>query len=155
MVIGVDVGKITTMAIYKKGNVEIRQFEIGTAGLIDFFEWMRRIMSYYKTNKKENLFYVEDVHSMPTDGKKSAFTFGYSVGYLRALLDCYKLPYELIRPQVWRKFTKTKDKKDSIAFCKEYYPNVSLLPTERSKKDNHNIADAICIMHYGLNKDKE
>lgn len=59
MVIGVDVGKITTMAIYKKGNVEIRQFEIGTAGLIDFFEWMRIIMSYYKTHKKENLFYVE------------------------------------------------------------------------------------------------
>lgn len=45
-----------------------------------------------------------------------------------------------------------KDKKDSIKLAKQFFPSLSLLPTEKSKVDDHNMAEALLILKYGIEK---
>jgi len=147
MVIGIDPGKIMTFAFISnnKNNVYWRRAEIQTDAFIEVIKDIKRQSAYSEGGK----IFIEYVHSMPTDGRKSAFLFGYSVGCLHSALKMEGLEYQLINPTGWRKYTNTHTKQDSIDYVKNKYPNVSLLATEKSRIDNHNIADAICIADYG------
>lgn len=149
MIIGIDPGKITTFAFISnnKSNITWKQAEIGTDNFITTIKDIKRQSAYSDGGK----IFIEYVHSMPTDSRKGAFQFGYSVGSLHSALKMEGLEYILILPQEWRKYTNTHTKEDSIAYIKEKLPNISLLPTPKSKKDNHNIADALCIALYGYN----
>lgn len=149
MIIGIDPGKITTFAFISnnKNNISWKQAEIGTDKFIEVIKDIKRQSAYSEGGK----IFIEYVHSMPTDSRKGAFLFGYSVGSLHSALKMEGLEYNLVLPQIWRKYTNTHNKEDSINYIKKVLPNISLLPTERSKKDNHNIADALCIALYGYN----
>jgi hypothetical protein len=69
------------------------------------------------------------------------------------LLQAYGIAYELIRPQKWKKeFSITGDKNSSIAVCKRLFPDVSLLRTERSRKDDDNLAEALLMAEYARRK---
>jgi hypothetical protein len=46
---------------------------------------------------------LEQVHSSPQMGVKSAFTFGQSFGHVLGILDANEVPYLLVRPQKWQK----------------------------------------------------
>lgn len=46
---------------------------------------------------------LEDVNSMPTDGKVQASTFGRGLGQLEGVLIALDRPLTLVRPQVWTK----------------------------------------------------
>lgn len=147
MIIGIDPAKIMTIASMSKQltNINVIQLEVGTFEFYDYF----RQLKYQSAFGTDGAIYIEDVHSMPTDGKKAAFSFGYSIGNLHACLRMMQLNFNLVTPQKWRKYTNTKTKQDSIDYIKRHLPNVSLKASERAKKDNHNIADALCIMLYG------
>ena len=81
---------------------------------------------------------VEAVSAMPGQGVTSMFNFGKGFGWILGLLDAYSIPYELVRPQKWKKvFSVTADKNSSIAVCKRLFPDVSLLPTERCRNDEY------------------
>lgn len=149
MIIGIDPGKITTFAFISnnKNNIYWKQAEIGTDKFIDIIKEIKRQSSYSTGGR----IFIEYVHSMPTDSRKAAFKFGYSVGSLHSALKMEGLGYNLILPQLWRRYTNTHDKEGSIKYIQTVLPNVSLLPTERCKKPNHNIADALCIALYGYN----
>jgi hypothetical protein len=54
----------------------------------------------------------ERVHSMPGNGAKSNFTFGYNIGILEASLSFAKIPYQDITPQTWMKSYMLKREKD-------------------------------------------
>lgn len=153
MIIGIDPGKITTFAFISnnKNNISWKQAEIGTDKFIEVIKDIKRQSAYSDGGK----IFIEYVHSMPTDSRKGAFLFGYSVGSLHSALKMEGLEYNLISPQEWRKYTDTHTKEDSINYIKNKLPNISLLATERSKKDNHNIADALCIALYGYYLIKE
>lgn len=87
--------------------------------------------------------YIEQVHSSPQMGVKSAFTFGNGFGHLEMALTAAGIPFTRIRPQVWQKelgcMTKG-DKNVTKRKAQELFP---------SMKVNHYVADALLIAHYG------
>jgi crossover junction endodeoxyribonuclease RuvC len=96
---------------------------------------------------------VEQVSAMPGQGVVSMFNFGKGFGWILGTLEAYGVSYELIRPQKWKKeFSVTSDKNTSIEVCKRLFPNVSLLPTERCKKDNDGMAEALLLAEYARRK---
>ena len=87
--------------------------------------------------------YIEQVHSSPQMGVKSAFTFGNGFGHLEMALTAAGIPFERVRPQVWQKamgcMTKG-DKNVSKRKAQELFPSI---------KVTHAIADALLIASYG------
>lgn len=87
--------------------------------------------------------YIEQVHSSPQMGVKSAFTFGNGFGHLEMALTAAGIPFERVRPQVWQKalgcMTKG-DKNVTKKLASELFPSI---------KCTHNVSDALLIAHYG------
>lgn len=154
MVIGIDPGKIVTIAKFYDDNIETVKFDISNRNPM-FYDYIKSIARYYKNisifDSKEDI-YIENVHSMPFDSRKSSFTFGKSFGTILTALEMANLHYTLVDSKRWRKYTNTHTKEDSINYVKNKYPNINLLATLKSKKEDHNIADAICILEYGIYK---
>jgi len=92
--------------------------------------------------------YIEQVHSSPQMGVKSAFTFGNGFGHLEMALTAACIPFARIRPQVWQKelgcLTKG-DKNVSKRKAQELFP---------SMKVTHATADALLIAKYGTQQTK-
>jgi crossover junction endodeoxyribonuclease RuvC len=115
------------------------------------------VYNFLKENNVEAV-YIELVGARPGQGSVSMYNFGYSTGGLHGV--CASLGVEVItvRPQVWKAALfnddSEKDKEAAIEFCKFNFPNISLLPTKRSKVPSDGIADAICIATYGLQQEK-
>lgn len=92
---------------------------------------------------------IEHVTAMPKQGVTSMFNFGQNFGYIRGLLEAFEIPYELVRPQKWKKeFSITGDKNSSIEVCKRLFPGVSLHRTERCRKDDDGMAEALLMAEY-------
>lgn len=92
---------------------------------------------------------LESVHAMPKQGVTSQFTFGTNFGWLQGVLDTLHIPYELVHPKKWKlEFSVTADKNSAIEVCKRLYPDVSLLPSPRCKKDNDGMAEALLMAEY-------
>lgn len=92
---------------------------------------------------------LEHVHAMPKQGVTSQFNFGASFGWLQGMLDTIGLPYELVQPMKWkREFSVTADKNSAVEVCKRLFPDVSLLPSPRCKKDNDGMAEALLMAEY-------
>jgi hypothetical protein len=87
--------------------------------------------------------YLEQVHSSPQMGVKSAFTFGNGFGHLEMALTAAGIPFERVRPQVWQKsmgcLTKG-DKNISKARAQELFPQIKCI---------HAISDGLLIAEYG------
>jgi len=90
--------------------------------------------------------YLEQVHSSPQMGVKSAFTFGNGFGHLEMALTAAGIPFERVRPQVWQKemgcMTKG-DKNVTKRKAQELFPEM---------KVTHATADALLIMKYGTGR---
>jgi len=90
--------------------------------------------------------YLEQVHSSPQMGVKSAFTFGNGFGHLEMALTAAGIPFERVRPQVWQKamgcMTKG-DKSVSKRRAQELFPSIKM---------THAIADSLLIAAYGANQ---
>ena len=93
---------------------------------------------------------LEHVHAMPKQGVSSTFNFGMNFGFIQGVLKAYRIPYELVTPQKWKKeFSCTSDKNTSIEACKRLFPDVNLKKTERCKKDHDGMAEALLMAEYG------
>jgi hypothetical protein len=87
--------------------------------------------------------YLEQVHSSPQMGVKSAFTFGNGFGHLEMALTAAGIPFTRIRPQVWQKELGCLTKGDKLVTkrkAQELFP---------SMKITHATADALLIAKYG------
>jgi Holliday junction resolvasome RuvABC endonuclease subunit len=87
--------------------------------------------------------YLEQVHSSPQMGVKSAFTFGNGFGHLEMALTAAGIPFERVRPQVWQKELgcMTKGNKNvTKRKAQELFP---------SMKVTHATADALLLAYYG------
>ena len=92
---------------------------------------------------------VEHVGAMPGQGVTSCFSFGESFGWLQGVLDAMKIPYELVRPQKWKKaFSCTSDKNTSIAVATRLFPGVDLRRTPRCTKPHDGKAEALLMAEY-------
>ena len=87
--------------------------------------------------------YIEQVHSSPQMGVKSAFTFGQGFGHIEMALMAAGISFERVSPQKWQKamgcLTKG-DKNVSKAKAQELFPGLKI---------THATADALLIAEYG------
>ena len=104
---------------------------------------------------------LEKVGAMPGQGVTSMFTFGKGVGYICGVLESHFIPYQEIKPSIWKKefgcnlgkgFTPKQKKDKDIEVCKKLYPNISLKRTQRCKTDDDGIADALLLATYAKRK---
>lgn len=97
---------------------------------------------------------IERLGAMPPGmgGSAANYQRGFSMGMLQAFCVALKAPYQLVSPSVWQKaFWKRKadTKQASVMEVQRLFPDVSLLPTERSRKLHDGMADALLIAEYG------
>lgn len=140
--IGIDPGKGGALARINDYGIFIFPFDK---------EVYRNVLSDYQSVGSNTLgkCCLEHVNAMPGNGGVSMFHFGENFGFIQGLLTAYDIPYELVRPQKWKKeFSITADKNTAIEVCKRLFPNVSLKRTERCKKDDDNFAEALLMAEY-------
>jgi hypothetical protein len=91
---------------------------------------------------------IEAVHSMPGQGVKSVFTFGYNYGNWIGMLAALKVPYIQVTPSKWMNHYGTTRPKDKTA-RKNYLKHLAQqrYPTLHTTLAT---ADAILLAHYGL-----
>ena len=112
--------------------------------LQDLWELIQDIYSDTFIRKNSTIkAYIEQVHSSPQMGVKSAFTFGNGFGHLEMALTAAGIPFERVRPQVWQKSLNCLtggSKNITKARAQELFPNI---------KCNHAVSDALLIAEYG------
>lgn len=98
-------------------------------------------------NVKPRLVVIEDVHSMPRDGVKQAFSLGNSLGSVRAAVAACGIPHRRISPQRWKKhFGLIKqDKEAARALAIQTWPGAECF----SRKRDHNRAESALLAKYG------
>lgn len=96
---------------------------------------------------------LEKVGAMPGQGVTSMFTFGRGYGFIEGVLQANGIPYQVITPQKWKKeFLLNSDKQKSIAVCKQLFPRISLLRTERCTTCHDGMAEALLMAVYAKRK---
>ena len=135
--IGIDPGK--------KGCV----CSISEGGIISFAQFSEHEYVKFIALNRDAFAMVERVHSSPQMGVTSAFSFGENFGFIRGILTSYRVPYELVLPQKWKKhFGVTADKNTSIECAHRLCPEVSLYPSERCRKESDGMAESLLIAEY-------
>lgn len=144
--IGVDPGKDGAMAILGLSDCPVvTPFAEGR-----YILHLHNIAKFVQDNPKTKvLAAVEHVSAMPGQGVTSCFSFGQNFGWILGVLDSCWIPYELVRPQKWKKeFSCTSDKNTSIAVAKRLFPHVDLRRTERCTKDHDGKAEALLLAEF-------
>lgn len=137
--IGIDPGKSGAMAIIRSDSVEVIPFD------------QEKYRDKLGEITQSAFCAVEKVGAMPKQGVVSSFEFGRNAGFIDGLLWAYKIPCKLVTPQTWKKeYTLLKRDKDaSVAEAHRLFPSVSLRPTEKCRKDNDGMAEALLIAEWG------
>lgn len=135
--IGIDPGKNGAMAVLKEDRT-FRIVPYGPQSYADELEF----------SEADCIVCLEHVGAMPRQGVNSMFHFGENFGFIQGLLTAFAIPYELVRPQKWKKeFSITGDKNSSIQVCKRLFPAVNLRK-EGGRKDNDGMAEALLMAEY-------
>ena len=139
-IIGIDPGKSGGIAWITDGKPCVEKMP---ETLLDLWELVVSISLNATTGGIGIKAYIEQVHSSPQMGVKSAFTFGNGFGHLEMALTAAGIPFERVRPQVWQKslgcLTKG-DKNVSKRKSQELFPELKI---------THATADALLIAEYG------
>lgn len=142
--IGIDPGKDGAMAVITPETTLVFPFD--AQGYRNVLAGLKGIDDTYRCC-------LERVGAMPKQGVTSMFKFGQNYGFIQGLLTAYSMPYELVTPQKWKKeFQITGDKNSSIAVCKRLFPDVSLRRTDRCRKDDDGLAEALLMAEYARRK---
>lgn len=93
---------------------------------------------------------IEKVNARPGQGIQAMFNFGMNFGYCKGLLTAYRVRYQEISPQRWKKSFSLigKDKKASIEVCQKLWPEVNLLPTPKSRVPSDGMAEALLMATF-------
>lgn len=149
--IGIDPGKSGAMCVWRPYVPAIFATTFILAGKeIDILancNWLDE-----NIGDEECVAYIEKVHAMPSQGVTSMFTFGFNTGVVHGIIGSMGIPLHIVTPQQWKSKILAGTKKDkdaAIYYCRRVYPQLSLLPTKRSKKLHSGMADAVCIARYG------
>lgn len=138
--IGIDPGKSGALCVLSEGNVTYMTNW-------DPFYYREALRGF--SGGANTVCCLEHVGAMPGQGVTSMFHFGENFGYIKGLLEAFQIPYELVRPQKWKKeFSITGDKNSSIEVCKRLFPGVDLRRTDRCRKDDDGMAEALLMAEY-------
>ena len=154
--IGVDPGKDGSLAIlgYRDTPILVPFNEAEYANQLRRLDPMRKplIMQDKDLGQLEPIepfCVVEHVSAMPGQGVTSCFSFGSNFGFILGLLTAFRIPYQLVRPQKWKKeFSCTSDKNTSIEVAQRLFPGVDLRRTPKCKKPHDGICEALLMAEY-------
>lgn len=157
IIAGIDIGIKGAMAI---GKGEKSSFEIEKIHLLPIIRITSTRRDYipaelFKLISKEiNLAIVESPLLLPYQAIQTCGSLYKGLGYVEMALIAKNISYRIIRPSTWKR-ELLKDipgdnlKVKSIIACKRLFPNVNLRRTEKSTKNDDNIAEAILLAYYG------
>ncbi len=142
MIIGIDPGASGGIAWHDGERARVVKMP---ATLQDLWEMVYNIKqdSFREGPWAKTTAYLEQVHSSPQMGVKSAFTFGNGFGHLEMALTAAWIPFVRVSPQKWQGALGCRtggDKNVSKARAQELFPDL---------KPTHATADALLIMEYG------
>lgn len=137
--LGIDPGKSGALAILREGGaVEVVPFDPEAY-----------LAAFRSLVPADTRCVLEHVGSMPGNSGLSMFSFGENFGIIQGMLAATGIPFQLVRPQRWKKeYTLDHTKEKSIEVCKRLFPGVNLKRTDRSRKDDDNIAEAVLMAEY-------
>jgi len=96
---------------------------------------------------------LEQVHSFSGQGVSSTFTFGMNFGIIKGMLKAFRIPYQEIPPQRWKKeFGLNSDKQKSVEVAHHLFPTWELKRSERCKKEHDGIAESLLMAEYARRK---
>jgi hypothetical protein len=101
--------------------------------------------------------YIEQVHSMPSDGSVAAFSFGHHLGILDTILDLLGIDVHRVGPARWMDYfhlKRDKEAKESKHFYKKRILELARSKCVLSKKQQLTLAtcDAYLIALYGYHQ---
>ena len=149
-VIGIDPGKRGGLAIYSAGMALATPLVYNQHGMVDVMFINAALM-----DAQPDIVVIERQWAHGGQGVTSSATTMLNYGRLLAVAElegeCMILTPT---PQSWQKVIlgsvpKGQTKDASIAWCRENFPDVSLLPTQRSRKPSDGLADALCLAFAG------
>lgn len=146
--IGIDPGKSGALAVIHclKDGTKIKTVPFDEEAYV---HELRQISQFVELTGDEVFAVVEKVHSMPKQSCVAMFTFGQNFGFIQGALKSFGIPFDLVRPEVWKKALDCKsDKTTSIAVCKRLFPKVSLKRTEKCKVDDDGLAESLLMAEY-------
>lgn len=97
---------------------------------------------------------------MPGQGLASTAHFMAAWGLIRGTLVGLGIPYKLVTPQMWKQAIleasevedpgerKDAQKAAAVAFVRKTYPGVRLI-RKGCRVPDHNLAEALCLAHWG------
>lgn len=139
--IGIDPGK--------DGAVAVLTDEKGAMPTIIPFDEVNASEALQEVSGNPSIACLEHVGAMPKQGSVSMFNFGVNFGFWQGLLTAYKIPFELVRPDKWKKeFSITADKNTSISVCKRLFPGINLRKNDGCKKDHDGMAESALMAVY-------
>lgn len=146
IIIGIDPGNNGGIAWIRNGETCVEKMP---ETLTDLWDLINDIGTMTSLARPRWQAYIEEVHSSPQMGVKSAFTFGNGFGHLEMALTAAGIPFERVRPQAWQKamgcLTKG-DKNVSKRRAQELFPQLKI---------THATADALLIAEYGRRKENQ
>jgi hypothetical protein len=125
----------------KKGNLKIKR---------EYFvsEMAKMLEPYSKIHFENVIVVIENVHSMPGEGVSAAFSFGKGLGLWEGIIAAYRLRYEKITPQRWKKAMLDgmgKEKDASRLQAQRLFPD---LAEHLKLKKHHGRGDAILMAEF-------
>ena len=141
--IGIDPGKSGAYAVLTKTWIKYGDFD--KAEILSVLHDVAR-------EPDKAICCLEKVHAMPKQGSVSMFTFGENYGWLKGVLDAFRIPFQEIQPQRWKKeFGLNSNKENSINVCRQLFPDVELIP-KGCRKPHDGIAEALLCAEYAKRK---
>lgn len=154
--IGIDIGFTGSIAVLENDNI-LEQIvmpvflitknkkEYDIQSIVDF-------LSKYK----DSTVILEKTQAMPHLGTVQSHHLGKGYGIMVGVLTVLKNRYHVVHPKTWQAKvfrdcpgdnTKTK----SVLMAQRLFPDTKFLRTDRSKKVDHNMCDAVLLAYYGQN----
>jgi len=141
--IGIDPGAKGAWTIIREdGTVE--------SHIWDDVEFIKSMQDMSLTNYRNCRCALEKVGAMPKQGVSSTWKFAQEYGFIQGVLEALNIPFQTVPPQTWKKAFSliNQDKNKSIETAQKLYPEVSLIPTSRSRKPSDGMAESLLIAEY-------
>lgn len=147
--IGIDVGAAGGMAVYDNGEIELINMPDSDEGIIKFFK-----------EHQDYKIFCENVGSNGVYGSGTSSSAGAHFarhrGFLDGTMKTLGIDVEFVSPQTWMKTVTNKKSKDfdSKSAWKNHLKDKAkaLYPDQ---KPTLKTADALLIMHYGIQKEND